>query len=159
MCFAPLGLSRRCSGPGLQGLTSLAINFRPCRGSALARYPEGDGAISGREEFLPVLGLILRSLTMTCEHLRAVEQALLGQGFRETFRGQAWSSACREWVYFDCFLDLPAIRDRHALDACVIDHAHRGTHDGEERGLVCQTCQDAIMGSYAVRPSGPTFRG
>jgi hypothetical protein len=96
---------------------------------------------------------------MTCEHLRSVEQSLQAQGFRETFRGQAWSSACREWVYFDCYLDLAAIRTRHTLDAGVIDHAHRGTHDGEERGLVCQTCHDAIMGAYEARPGSAIFCG
>jgi len=96
---------------------------------------------------------------MVCEHLRAVEQALNEQRFRKTFRGQPWSSNCREWVYFDCYLDLPGIRARHALADCVTDHAHRGTHDGQERGLVCLACQDALMGSYEPRPDLPVFRG
>jgi hypothetical protein len=42
---------------------------------------------------------------MTCEHLRPLEQAMIDAGMKETFRGQAWSNNCREWVYFDCFID------------------------------------------------------
>jgi hypothetical protein len=85
---------------------------------------------------------------MICEHLAPIERALAAELVPVTFRGQAWSQACREWVYVDCFLDLPAIRARFALAACVRDHAHRGTHDGQERGLVCGECQDAVMGHY-----------
>jgi hypothetical protein len=48
-------------------------------------------------------------LRMTCEHLLPLEEALLAEGIRETSRGQAWSENCREWVYFDCRLDLPLI--------------------------------------------------
>jgi hypothetical protein len=83
---------------------------------------------------------------MLCEHLHAVERAIAAEGIRETFRGQAWSHNCREWVYYDCYINLDAARGRFALDACVQDHIHRGTHDGEERGLVCTRCHDAIMG-------------
>ncbi|HEY2838248.1 MAG TPA: hypothetical protein VGJ26_03820 [Pirellulales bacterium] len=32
-------------------------------------------------------------------------------------------------------------------------------HDGQERGLVCQTCHDAIMGSYEERHGVRVFRG
>lgn len=96
---------------------------------------------------------------MVCEHLAPVEQALLNEGIPVTFRGQAWSRNCREWVYFDCFLDIAAIRARHALPACVHDHAHRGTHDGQERGLVCMQCHDAIMGFYERVAAKPVFRG
>jgi hypothetical protein len=96
---------------------------------------------------------------MSCEHLIAVEQGILAQGIRETFRGAAWSHDCREWVYFDCFIDIAAVRSRHELAPCVHDHAHRGTHDGQERGLVCAKCHDAIMGSYDPAPHRATFRG
>lgn len=88
---------------------------------------------------------------MTCEHLQPLEQELIARGVRETFRGQAWSDNCREWVYFDCFLDLAAIRSRMAMAPCVKDHEHRGTHDGSEQGFVCADCHDAIMGR--VEPS------
>jgi len=96
---------------------------------------------------------------MTCEHLNALEKAILARGIRETFRGQAWSSNCREWVYFDCYLDLAAVRQATPLPHCVHDHVHRGTHDGEERGFVCTTCHDALMGRHDPKPGIPTFPG
>ena len=84
---------------------------------------------------------------MTCEHLRALDEALLAAGFVPTFRGQAWSKNCREWVYFDCALLLDEIERAFDLDACVERHEHRGTHDGSERGLVCTIHDDAVMGT------------
>ena len=96
---------------------------------------------------------------MVCEHLSALEHALLAAGVPVTFRGQAWSNNCREWVYVDCFLDVPALRQRFAFAPCVSDHAHRGTHDGEERGLVCTACHDAIVGVYAAAPGKRVFAG
>lgn len=94
---------------------------------------------------------------MTCEHLRDLEQAIQARGIRETYRGQSWSKSCREWVYFDCFIDTAAVRETWSLADCVTDHAHRGTHDGQERGLVCSICHDAIMGRYEPSPRAVTF--
>lgn len=94
---------------------------------------------------------------MTCEHLKPLEDAILAAGIRVTFRGQAWSQNCREWVYFDAFLDTAAVRELMAFPACVEDHAHRGTHDGQERGLVCTDCHDAIMGRYDPTPGLAVF--
>ncbi|HEX2747138.1 MAG TPA: hypothetical protein VHM91_03995 [Verrucomicrobiales bacterium] len=94
---------------------------------------------------------------MICEHLRLIEEAIHAAGIRETGRGRPWSMNCREWVYFDCFLDTPAIRCRFAVPECVEDHVHRGTHDGEERGLVCSQCHDGIMGFYEAVPGIEIF--
>jgi len=96
---------------------------------------------------------------MTCEHLRPLEQAIIGRGIPETFRGPAWSENCREWVYFDCYLDIETLRSRFALADCVEDHVHRGTHDGQERGFVCSVCHDGIMGRYEQSKGQPVFRG
>ena len=96
---------------------------------------------------------------MTCEHLRPLEQAILARGIRETFRGQAWSLNCREWVYFDCFIDAESVRRRFTLAECVQEHQHRGTHDGQERGFVCSQCHDGIMGNYDLRPHAAVFSG
>lgn len=85
---------------------------------------------------------------MVCEHLAALERELIAQEVEITFRGQAWSENCREWVYFARRLDLPALRGRFAFAACVEDHVHRGTHDGAEAGFVCIACNDAIMGGH-----------
>jgi len=95
---------------------------------------------------------------MVCEHLTALEREILAAGIKETFRGQAWSQSCREWVYFDSLLDLPALRARLTFDVCVEDHVHRGTHDGSEAGLVCSLHHDAIMGVHPDHAAGrPRF--
>ena len=94
---------------------------------------------------------------MTCEHLHELETALLASGIREIFRGAAWSQNCREWVYFDCYLDLDQLRQRFPLADCVVDNEHRGTHDGQERGLVCRECHDAIMGRFEPAAGIPFF--
>jgi hypothetical protein len=96
---------------------------------------------------------------MLCDHLHALEEEIIARGVKETYRGQAWSDNCREWVYFDCVLDLPALRARLSLAQCVADHRHRGTHDGNEAGLVCETCKDAIMGRHPDDPgAAPLYR-
>ncbi len=94
---------------------------------------------------------------MVCEHLRPLEQALIDAGIKETARGQVWSKNCREWVYFRCVLNRPALRERFDLPACVVDHEHRGTHDGQEAGFYCQTCKDGVMGAHPGNPVGPEF--
>ncbi len=94
---------------------------------------------------------------MTCEHLIALEQAILARGIPETFRGQPWTSNCREWVYFDCFIDIEAVARKLAFSDCVRQHLHRGTHDGQERGFVCSECHDGILGSYEQRPGMIVF--
>lgn len=94
---------------------------------------------------------------MVCEHLRPLEMALLEAGVDELYRGQTWSRNCREWVYFRCVLNRPALRARLDLPACVVEHEHLGTHDGQEAGFVCQLCHDAIMGSHPRHPVGPEF--
>ena len=84
---------------------------------------------------------------MVCEHLSALEREILARGIKETFRGEAWSRNCREWAYFECALDLAALRARFDFAPCVSDHVHRGAHDGAEAGFVCDQCHDAIMGA------------
>lgn len=95
---------------------------------------------------------------MTCEHLQHLEQALLAAGVQETYRGAPWSKNCREWVYFDCYLDRERLRARFDFADCVEDHEHLGTHDGQEAGFVCTQCHDAIMGVPAhIREGRITF--
>lgn len=85
---------------------------------------------------------------MVCEHLRQLEMELTGAGIRETFRGQAWSDNCREFVYFDCILDRQSIRNRLSFPDCVKDDEHLGTHSGSESGFYCEQCKDGIMGCH-----------
>ena len=74
-------------------------------------------------------------------------RSLIEAGMKETYRGQAWSNV-NEWVYFDCVLDLIECRKRFSLPECVVDHIHRGTHDGTEHGLYCEECRDGVMGRH-----------
>lgn len=94
---------------------------------------------------------------MVCEHLQPLERALLDAEIAVTFRGQAWSKNCREWVYFDAFLDVDAIRREFALPDFVTTHSHRGTHDGQEAGLVCSRCHDAIVGFLEPGAGKPVY--
>jgi hypothetical protein len=87
------------------------------------------------------------SMPEICEHLRPVLTYVLSTGAKVTFAGQAWSRNCRQWVYVTGVLDLADLRRRFPLPEFVHDHEHRGTHDGSERGLVCELCQDAVMGA------------
>ena len=99
---------------------------------------------------------------MTCIHLRRLEEAIQALGIRETSRGQAWSENCREWVYFDCYLEREEIRRRFSLEACVKDHEHLGTHDGSEAGFYCEIHKDGILGVHgrsAARARVPAFPG
>jgi hypothetical protein len=96
---------------------------------------------------------------MVCEHLQPLEAALLDRGIPATFRGQAWSNNCREWVYFDCWIDADAVRARFLLPDFVTKHEHRGTHDGQESGLVCSQCHDAVVGLLAPVAGKPSFAG
>lgn len=91
---------------------------------------------------------------MVCEHLKDLELEILRRDIPETYRGQTWSRNCREWVYFDCYLDLAALRARFRFQPCVVDHVHRGTHDGQEAGFVCERCWDAVMGVHATNAAG-----
>src|SRR5262245_45514366 len=85
---------------------------------------------------------------MICEHLRPLELELIQAGYHETYRGQPWSANCREWDYFNCYFDKRSIHQRIAFAACVVDHEHLGTHDGQKTGFVCSQCHDAIMGVH-----------
>lgn len=95
---------------------------------------------------------------MVCIHLQQLEQEIINAGIKETYRGQAWSDNCREWVYFDCYLDRESIKKRLSFSECVSEHQHRGTHDGQESGFVCNQCKDAVMGHYQPQDTCQTFK-
>jgi hypothetical protein len=89
---------------------------------------------------------------MLCEHLAPLERELIAARVKETFRGQAWSDNCREWVYFACWLDRGAIRARMTLDPCVQDHVH----DGQEEGLFARLVMMRSLGRTSLgRGVGP----
>jgi hypothetical protein len=83
---------------------------------------------------------------MVCEHLAKLERELIENDLKETFRGQAWSDNCREWVYYDVVLDVDCIRSRLALEPFVSVHENTDERSGTERGFICGMCKDGVMG-------------
>ena len=91
---------------------------------------------------------------LKCEHLRPLEKEIQATGIKETFRGQAWTDNCREWVYFDCYLDVEKIRERFQLPLFVETHVNEDPKSGYEEGLVCSQCKDGIMGYHRIYNAG-----
>ncbi|CAN5518197.1 hypothetical protein BH10ACI2_BH10ACI2_06840 [soil metagenome] len=83
---------------------------------------------------------------MVCEHLSALEHELIQNGAVELSRGSPWSKNCREWVYFDVFLDTTALIKRFDFGPEVEFHENTDPRSGLERGLVCSVCHDAVIG-------------
>lgn len=92
---------------------------------------------------------------MVCEHLSELDRELAESGAKETFRGQAWSANCREWVYYDRILDIETIRERYRFPAIVRIHENTDERSGLERGFVCTVCNDGIMGQVHGAPAFP----
>ncbi|MDW7759601.1 MAG: hypothetical protein SCM96_03060 [Acidobacteriota bacterium] len=86
---------------------------------------------------------------MVCRHLAPLEKDLLEAGFRETFRGRAWTKNCREWVYFDVVFDIESVLARMLFDPCVEIHENLDPKSGTERGFFCSECLDGVMGLIA----------
>lgn len=83
-----------------------------------------------------------------CEHLIELDKELKAKGIKETFRGAAWSDNCREWVYYDCVLDLEKIRARYSFPGYVETYRNDDAKSGMEAGFVCERCKDAVMGIH-----------
>jgi len=83
-----------------------------------------------------------------CEHLIPLDEALNKRGLTETYRGQPWSKNCREWVYYDCVLNLEKLRHRYALPAFVEVHFNDDAKSGMEAGFVCSRCNDGVIGVH-----------
>ncbi|HJW29718.1 MAG TPA: hypothetical protein VJ508_10830 [Saprospiraceae bacterium] len=83
-----------------------------------------------------------------CEHLIGLDEELKRKGIKELFRGQAWSDNSRQWVYYDCLLDLEAIRQRFHFPNFILNHVNDDPKSGTEAGFVCMHCHDAVMGFH-----------
>ena len=81
-----------------------------------------------------------------CRHLAPLEKELHRLGIKETYRGQPWSENCREWVYFDCYLDIENLRIRLHIPDFVTHHRNDDQRSGTEEGFYCEKCKDGIMG-------------
>lgn len=83
-----------------------------------------------------------------CSHLKPLKDHIESSGGKITYQGQAWSERCRQWIYFDVVLDCEKLKIKLNPDSCVKIHEHIGTHDGQEKGFVCDVHQDGIMGIH-----------
>lgn len=83
-----------------------------------------------------------------CEHLLPIEKELKERGIVETFRGQPWSNNCREWIYFDCYLDIKSLQERFKFPSFIKHHTNDDPRSGTEEGLYCELCKDAIVGAH-----------
>jgi hypothetical protein len=92
-----------------------------------------------------------------CEHLSQAERYILSQGAKVVSCCRPWSENCHIWVYFDAMLDCERLIQGLGLDACIVIHDHRGTHEGSERGLVCSVHHDGLMGPHPS-DAGPQVR-
>lgn len=89
-----------------------------------------------------------------CEHLRSLENHLVSLGVPITYSGQAWSSNCRFWIYFDAVLDCAALKRRLDLADCVEIHSNEDPRSGRELGLVCSLDHDGILGRHPAEGAG-----
>ncbi len=84
-----------------------------------------------------------------CEHLTRLDSELKEKGIKETFRGQAWSNNTREWVYYDCVLNLDKVRRRHNFPDFIKTHINDDNKSGMEAGFYCDQCKDGVMGLHS----------
>lgn len=91
---------------------------------------------------------------LSCPHLRPLEKALQDAGIPETWRGKAWTNNVREWVYFECYLDIEAIQQQFALPDCITTYQNDDIRTGMEAGLTCETCQDGVIGIHPDHRKG-----
>jgi hypothetical protein len=93
-----------------------------------------------------------------CPCLKPLDDLLKKRGHKESFRGQAWSQKCREWAYYPVVFDKASVRMLLSIPTTVVDHDHRGTHDGSESGFVCTLHDDAVMGDHPDVASSSAVR-
>lgn len=94
---------------------------------------------------------------MVCEHLLSLDQQLQALGIGVQWRGKSWwnpGASSGEWVYYDCYLDRVALRNRLGLPGFVEDSEYDGRHAGQESGFICRQCNSAVMGNHSHYANG-----
>lgn len=87
-----------------------------------------------------------------CMHLKQLEEYIISKGIKETWRGQAWSKHCCEWIYFDCLLDVDNLNKNFHFDSCIALHDYFDVKGGSELGFICKICNEGIMGLHSKNP-------
>jgi hypothetical protein len=81
-----------------------------------------------------------------CEHLMELDCYIKSKKIKEIFRGKAWSENCREWVYYDCILNVNTLKEKFNLDGCIKIHEYNDIKVANELGFYCNSCKDAVIG-------------
>jgi hypothetical protein len=81
-----------------------------------------------------------------CEHLIELDYYIKSKNIKEIFRGKAWSKNCREWVYYDCILNIDKLKEKFNLNNCVEIHEYNDIKVANELGFYCNNCKDAVIG-------------
>lgn len=89
-----------------------------------------------------------------CDHLLKLDLELKNRGIKETSRGQPWTLNCREWVYYDCVLNLEKLKTRFAFPDFITIHVNNDERSGLEAGFYCELCQDAVIGHHEKFSAG-----
>lgn len=110
---------------------------------------------AARSDAFRGIRIIARIPALLCACLAPLEQDLIAHDAAETYRGQAWSDNCREWVYFDVVLDTDAFAARHNVPDWVTIHENTDPKSGLERGFYCDQHKDAVMGRITGAPVFP----
>lgn len=87
-----------------------------------------------------------------CEHLKQLEDYIISKSIAETWRGQAWTNNCREWIYFDCILNTEVLKKKLQLKAFIETHDYFDIKAGSELGFICTICKDGIIGMHPKNP-------
>lgn len=91
-----------------------------------------------------------------CEHLHPVETYLKRLGRKRRVRTQAGMADAPDPMLYNCVLDTQALITRFALPEYVEAFEALDTPGGEESGLVCHVCHEAISGAH---PYGRSAEG
>lgn len=88
-------------------------------------------------------------MLITCSHLQHLEHELRETGTHIEYQGKSWWGTSRGmWMYFQCFLEADALRQRFNLPQSVHYSEYNGGVAGQEAGFVCSECDSAVMGVH-----------
>lgn len=83
-----------------------------------------------------------------CEHLNPVESYLIQLGRKPNLRSRASIAQARRRMLYNCVLDSDALIARFSLPEHVEAFEALDTPAGEESGLICHVCQEALSGAH-----------
>jgi hypothetical protein len=76
--------------------------------------------------------------------LEALDNYVRNKNVKELFRGNAWSKNCREWVYYDCVLNVKKLKEKFSFNNCVIIREYNDIKVANELGFFCNRSKMAL---------------